>query len=217
MKNLSDVVRENKAEAIEIVKACDGRIDFVENIVRNNPDDIEQDDWLGDPCDMNIPRVIGIEYCMEEYAILSVVCAKDDYGEDILKFLAYSFVQACVIGWVSDFECSYHTENEVFMHIGNLVTDDNYQYSTDPNDYHKHFKDADDAGGEIYAIHLNGNVKKVLFDVVEEDFIRMADLNLINTEGNYYLLKGVTLDEVNELRKDFGCCFDDILEVLKKC
>jgi len=225
MKNLSEVVRENRAEAIDIVKGFGGRMEFVDGIIVNNPDNYEEDDFNGDVDDLEIPYVLSSDDYIEEYAILAVVYDKDATDEDCLMFMAYSFDKGRVIGWIYDFSCSYNTENEVYMHInscnefrdeyGLIATDDNYMYSTDPSDYHKHFKDADDAASEIYAIYLNENCNTHLFDVVEADFIRLSDLGFINTEGSYYLLKPTTMGMVKQLRKHFGCCFDDILEGLK--
>lgn len=55
---------------------------------------------------------------------------------------------------------------------------------------------------EIYCItDIDGNE---LFDVLEEDFITMVDLGLVNSDGFYYLLNNPSQEEISEYAKKFG-------------
>ena len=55
---------------------------------------------------------------------------------------------------------------------------------------------------EIYCItDIDGNE---LFDVLEEDFITMVDLGLVNSDGSYYLLNDASQEEISEYAKNFG-------------
>lgn len=55
---------------------------------------------------------------------------------------------------------------------------------------------------EIYCItDIDGNE---LFDVLEEDFITMVDLGLVNSDGSYYLLDNASQEEISEYAKNFG-------------
>lgn len=55
---------------------------------------------------------------------------------------------------------------------------------------------------EIYCISdEEGNE---LFDVLEEDFITMVDLGLVNSEGLYYLLNKPSMEQIAEYAKKFG-------------
>lgn len=55
---------------------------------------------------------------------------------------------------------------------------------------------------EIYCISdIDGNE---LFDVLEEDFITMVDLGLVNSDGFCYLLNNPSQEEISEYAKKFG-------------
>lgn len=62
--------------------------------------------------------------------------------------------------------------------------------------------DGADEKFEIYCItDIDGNE---LFDVLEEDFITMVDLGLVNSDGFYYLLNNPSQEEISEYAKKFG-------------
>ena len=58
MKQIFNIVNENRKEAIDLVKKNGGRIDFVEGIIRNNPDDPDEDSWDGYIAEEEVPWVI---------------------------------------------------------------------------------------------------------------------------------------------------------------
>ena len=43
-----------------------------------------------------------------------------------------------------------------------------------------------------------------LFDVYEEDFISMIDNNIVNSEGNYYLLNNPSEEQIEQYAKQYG-------------
>ena len=121
MKNLSLIVEENKREAIDLLKQHGGRIDFVEGIIHNNPDNYEEDDFLGSIGDFPCPIVLvdGCDYNVEPCAVLSVI---------------YDNEKDCLMAWVRDIEtrgaifdtwldCSFanYSENDVYQCIYNDV------------------------------------------------------------------------------------------------
>ena len=121
MKNLSLIVEENKREAIDLLKQHGGRIDFVEDIIHNNPDDYEEDDFLGSIGDFNCPIVYadGCDDNVEPCMVLSVI---------------YDNKKDCLMAWVRDietrgailddwFDCSFanYSEDDVYQHIYNVV------------------------------------------------------------------------------------------------
>ena len=120
MKSLSVILEENKREAIEIVKAQGGRIDFVGGIVHNNPDDYEEDGFDGNLGYCNCPRVIvGGCDCIDECAVLSVL-----FDEDKGRLMAWVYdidtEGAIVNDW---YECSFesYSDDKIYQHIYNLV------------------------------------------------------------------------------------------------
>lgn len=116
MHNISKLVLENKQEAYDIVKANGGKIEFVDDIIHNNPDDDEEDDWDGDPCEQNIPWAVGNGCDMLiDAAILAVRCGEK---ENELDFLVYDNENYNVMGWLSCSDFAYTTENAVYEHIG---------------------------------------------------------------------------------------------------
>ena len=125
MKKISVVLEENKREAIEIVKAQGGRIDFVEDIIHNNPDNYEEDEFLGSIGDFHCPIVLvdTCDYHFEPCAVLSVI---------------YDDEKDCLMAWVIDIEtrgsflydwldCSFanYSEDSVFQNIYAVVNGDN--------------------------------------------------------------------------------------------
>ena len=119
MHNLSVFVEENKKEAIEIVKAHNGRIDFVKDIIHNNPDDYEEDDFLGDIGDYQCPIVImGGDNCLDDCAVLSVVY--DESKNNLMAWVMDTNTSGEIInGW---YYCSFdsYSEDDVYQHIYNL-------------------------------------------------------------------------------------------------
>ena len=121
MKNLSLIVEENKREAIDLLKQHGGRIDFVEDIIHNNPDDYEEDDFLGSIGDFSCPIVLvdGCDCNVEPCVVLSVI---------------YDDEKDCLMAWVRDIEtrgevlddwldCSFanYSEDDVYQCIYNDV------------------------------------------------------------------------------------------------
>ena len=124
MKNLSLIVEENKSEAIELIKAQGGRIDFVKGITHNNPDNYEEDGFNGDLDYEKCPRVIvGGCDCIDECAVLSVV-----FDEDKGKLMAWVFdidTEGAILNdW---YECSFesYSDDDVYQYIYHKVNGDN--------------------------------------------------------------------------------------------
>jgi hypothetical protein len=122
MKSLSVILEENKREAIEIVKAQGGRIDFVEGkyIHSNNPFDYEEDDFVGNLGDFNCPRVIvGGCDSMYECAVLSVVY-DEDKGQLMAWVIDVETEGEILYDW---YECSFesYSDDDVYQQIYNLV------------------------------------------------------------------------------------------------
>ena len=119
MHNLSVFVEENKKEAIEIVKAHNGRFDFIKDIIHNNPDDYEEDDFLGDIDNYDCPIVImGGDNCLDECKVLSVVY--DESKNNLMAWVMDTDTSGEIInGW---YYCSFdsYSEDDVYQHIYNL-------------------------------------------------------------------------------------------------
>lgn len=77
-----------------------------------------------------------------------------------------------------------------------------YKLATDFNEWRK-----DNPNTEIYAITTYGG--EVLFDVTEEDFIKMVDKGIVNGEGNYFLLGHHTEQSMAELAEMYGILWTD--------
>ena len=112
MKQIFNIVNENRKEAIDLVKKNGGRIDFVEGIIRNNPDDPVEDSWDGYIAEEEVPWVImGLDSIVDT----AVLAVRLD-GEKLL-FLCYDVESGWVYGWYSCATCCGHTDNEVYLFI----------------------------------------------------------------------------------------------------
>lgn len=112
MKQIFQIVNQNREEAIELVKKNGGCIDFVENIIRNNPDDPDEDDWDGDIAEEEVPWVITGLATVIDTAVLAV-----RLEGDCLLFLCYDVDENLVYGWQTYATCCGHTDNEVYLFI----------------------------------------------------------------------------------------------------
>ena len=118
MKNIREIVNENRKEAYELVKARGGRIDFVEGIVKGSTDDSE-DDWLGDPYDEDIPFVILSADTLGSFAYIdtAVLAVKVCEDKEDIMFLGYDCADGCCSGWHTIGECAYETDNEIYLGV----------------------------------------------------------------------------------------------------
>ncbi len=119
MQDISKVINENRQEAYDLIKRAGGRIDFVSDIIKNDPDDDSQDDWIGNPNEYSLPWVVtGYDEGLIDTAVLAVKCEEK---EGQIEFLAFDVEADECYGWVSYAECCSNTENEVYMFIDELV------------------------------------------------------------------------------------------------
>ena len=117
MHDISKLIRENRKEAYDIIKAHGGKIEFVKDIIHNNPDNDEEDDWIGSIGEENVPWVIlGFDEIVDT-AVLAVKCGKN---EPNIEFLAFDNDSYECIGWCDDASCCSNTENAIYEVIGNL-------------------------------------------------------------------------------------------------
>jgi len=122
MKNIVELVKDNKEEAIDIINDKGGRIDFVD--VRHGAVDLDgwfdddEDDWFGDIDKVNVPIVLmrfdGFPY--KEMAVLAVKTS--DKG---IEMLVYAIGMEEVIGWYSTDDCRFLSENYIFEFIKNFL------------------------------------------------------------------------------------------------
>ena len=119
MQDISKVINENRQEAYDLIKQAGGRIDFVTDIIKNDPDDDSQDDWKGNPNEHSLPWVVtGYDEGLIDTAVVAVKCGKK---EGQIEFLAFDVESYECYGWVSYAECCSNTENEVYMFIDEFV------------------------------------------------------------------------------------------------
>ena len=118
MHDITKLIQENRKEAYEIIKAHGGKIEFVEDIIHNDPEDDYQDDWNGCIVAQNVPWCIleGCDHLMD-VAVLAVKCSE---REGQVDFLIYDNELDEVFGWESDATCCNNTENYVYEFIGEL-------------------------------------------------------------------------------------------------
>ena len=45
---------------------------------------------------------------------------------------------------------------------------------------------------------------EILFDVFEDDFIKMVDRGIVNSDGYYYLLNNPTEEQIREYAREYG-------------
>ena len=116
MKNLSLILEENKREAIDLLKQHGGRIDFVEDIIKNNPDNYEEDDFLGDISDFDCPIVLA-EGCedVEECAVLSAVYNEDNDSIDV--WVRDTASEGSFLDFWTDCSFGNYSEDDVYQHI----------------------------------------------------------------------------------------------------
>ena len=121
MKNIVELVKDNKKEAIDIINCKGGRIDFV-NIIHGSTDDSE-DDWNGDIDEVNLPIVLmrfdGFPFM--EMAVLAVKAS--DNG---IEMLAYAIGMDEVVGWINIKECYFFTENYIYAYLANYDYTENF-------------------------------------------------------------------------------------------
>ena len=103
--------------------------------------------------------------------------------------------------------------------IQHVFSEEEYEFSTNEDDYLRVLDDDACTKQEIYAICSDETCKTSLFDVLEDEFIAMLDLGLINGDGSYYFLKPLSIEEIKKYRKMFATGFRDIFEKVKnkKC
>ena len=103
--------------------------------------------------------------------------------------------------------------------IQRVFSEEEYEFSTNEDDYLRVLDDATCTNKDIYAIHFDETCNTHLFDVLEDEFIAMLDLGLINGDGSYYFLKPLSVEEIKKYRKMFATGFRDIFEKAenKKC
>lgn len=120
MKNLSLIVEENKREAIDLLKQHGGRIDFVEGIIHNNPDDYEEDDFLGDVKDYGCP-IVAAEGCeaTEDCYVLSAVYNKDNDSIDV--WIRDVQTEGEILDFWTDCSFANYSEDDVYQCIYNDV------------------------------------------------------------------------------------------------
>ena len=116
MKQIFQIVNQNREEAIDLVKKNGGRIDFVEDIIRNNPDNPDEDDWDGYIAEEDVPWVLMALDCIVDTAVLAV-----RLDNNRLMFLCYDVEKQEVYGWYSRTTCCAHTDNEVYLFIDKFL------------------------------------------------------------------------------------------------
>ncbi len=107
MKEITSIIKENKAEAIEIIKAHGGKIDFVS---RDEDGELEFNNesvpWVVYDCNGNLG----------DFAVLSVsVNDKDEIEFTAFDNEYYENVDDCTTD-----ECVNYTENEIYLFLGEL-------------------------------------------------------------------------------------------------
>lgn len=117
MHDITKLIQENRKEAYDIIKARGGKIEFVENIIHNNPENDEEDDWDGTIGEENVPWVVLGFDTIFDTAVLAVKCSEREPNIEILAFDAEN--NSC-IGWCDDATCCGNTENSIYEFIGNL-------------------------------------------------------------------------------------------------
>jgi hypothetical protein len=65
---------------------------------------------------------------------------------------------------------------------------------------------------KLYCITTEGGEE--LFDVYEEDFISMIDNNIVNSDGNYYLLNNPSEEQIEQYAKQYGIHWIDLNDAL---
>ena len=122
MKNIVELVKDNKKEAMNIINGKGGRIDFV-NIIHGSADDSE-DDWNGDIDEVCVPIVVADYEIVRGYMTFHVLAVKVN-GSDI-EMLAYDAVMDEVIGWRKVKECYFFTENYIYAYLANYDYTENF-------------------------------------------------------------------------------------------
>lgn len=109
MVNISNFIKQNRFEAIEILKAHNGRINFVED-----GDALDNGEWCGNPYDIAVPWVITAPAGLADIAVLAVRLNEKDeiefYGLDVEVIEASD--------WFSWADCVANTENEIYEYLG---------------------------------------------------------------------------------------------------
>ena len=115
MIDIATLVRQNREEAYELIKKAGSRIDFVESIIKNDPDDDSQDDWNGDPNDASLPWVIlAFDEELVDTAVLAVKCGEE---KGCIEFLGYDVAEWTCLGWSSYAECCNNTDNDIYIFV----------------------------------------------------------------------------------------------------
>lgn len=124
MKDIRELIEENKKDAVAIINKYGGRIDFVDvqhgAVDLDGSFDDDEDDWLGNIDEVNVPIVL-MEFDGFPYKDVAVLSVKTN-GSDI-EVLAYVIDTEMVVGWKSVKKCYFYSENNVFMFIEEFVTE----------------------------------------------------------------------------------------------
>ena len=109
MIHIEEFIEKNKQEAIEILKAHNGRIDFVED-----GDALDTGEWCGNPNEVEVPWVIYAPGELADLAVLSV--RLNEKGEMEFYGLDVDVIEASDWFYVTD--CVSNTENEIYEFLG---------------------------------------------------------------------------------------------------
>lgn len=109
MHNIGKLVRENKAEAIDIIKAFGGEISFIGGKAP------EGNEWLDGVDKKALPWVIVYDCELIDMAVLAV--RLNESGE--IEFYGFDTKVPEASDWREVSECANGTENEIYEFIGN--------------------------------------------------------------------------------------------------
>jgi len=107
MHNISKLVRENKAEAIDIIKAFGGEISFIGGV--------EPKEFNDNPYKLNVPIIILDCAELIDCAVLAV--RLNESGE--IEFYGFDTKVPEASEWFTASECANNTDNEIYEFIGN--------------------------------------------------------------------------------------------------
>ena len=121
MKDIATLIRENRKEAIELLKGHDGMLFFVDE---NNVDmtDEKKPKYVGDNImKENIPWVIvPFTDDLADIAVLGVRLGEDELNNTIIEFIGFDKEPMAVL-WFDDTECASSSENEIYLAIDEFI------------------------------------------------------------------------------------------------
>ena len=121
MKDIATLIRENRKEAIDLLKGREGMLFFVDETNVDMSDE-KNPKYVGDNImTENIPWVIvPFTDDLADIAVLGAILSKDEKDNDVIEFIGWDNEPMAVL-WFDDTECASNSENEIYLAIDEFI------------------------------------------------------------------------------------------------